>query len=275
MFRGLFGSRPTPYLRSELVAASAAGHAVLIGAVLLITRGTSPHAHGWNHASQGIPTLVQVRYLRSIPADRPTPADKPTSGKALNASEKTAKPARRNPVRERDHTDGRLALLRKSFDAIADRVADIHPTVDVADAVRAIDTSDARWTAVADSEFKGGTERLSDAVRPPVPLVKNGIYTPDLVDEPVTQRPGNPKPRYPESLRAAGVEAAVNVEFVVDTTGRVDEPSIKFSSHIHQLFMDAIRVSLHRARFFPARFAGSVVPQLVRQEFRFELRERP
>ena len=109
----------------------------------------------------------------------------------------------------------------------------------------------------------------------PPPVATNGIYTPDLVDEQVTPRPGNPKPRYPESLRAAGVEADVNVLFVVDTTGRVEEPSIKFSSHIHELFMDAIRVSLRRARFFPARLAGSVVPQMVQQQFRFELRERP
>ncbi len=87
-------------------------------------------------------------------------------------------------------------------------------------------------------------------------------------------RPGNPKPRYPESLLAAGIEADVNVMFVVDTTGMVDEPSIKFATHVHELFMDAIRTSLRKARFFPARFAGSLVPQLVRQEFRFEIRNR-
>jgi hypothetical protein len=33
-------------------------------------------------------------------------------------------------------------------------------------------------------------------------------------------------------------------------------------------------VSLRRARFFPARLAGSVVPQMVQQQFRFELRDR-
>ena len=48
--------------------------------------------------------------------------------------------------------------------------------------------------------------------------------------------------------------------FVVDTTGRVDEPSIKFATRIQDLFMDAIRVSLRRSRFFPARLSGSVVP---------------
>ncbi|HEY2163987.1 MAG TPA: TonB family protein [Gemmatimonadaceae bacterium] len=177
--------------------------------------------------------------------------------------------SQRQPVQER------LASLKTSVAAITDRLGDIHPTLDTADVMRSAAAQDAKWTATADSDFSKGTTRLADAVQPPAPLVNNGIYTPDLVDEQVTPRPGNPKPRYPESLRTAGVEAEVSVLFVVDTTGRVDEPSIKFATHIHELFMDAIRVSLRRSRFFPARLAGSVVPQLVQQSFRFELRERP
>ncbi|HEV8448993.1 MAG TPA: energy transducer TonB [Gemmatimonadaceae bacterium] len=176
---------------------------------------------------------------------------------------------------ERHGTPSRLVSFKESLGAITDRLAEIRPAIDAADVVNKPDTDNSRWTAVADSEFSKGPSRLSDAVPTMVAQVKNGIYTPDLVDEQVAPRPGNPKPRYPESLRAAGVEGDVNVQFVVDTTGRVDEPSIKFSSHIHELFMDAIRVSLRRARFFPARLAGTVVPQLVQQEFRFELRERP
>jgi TonB family protein len=178
-------------------------------------------------------------------------------------------------VSERQPVQERLASLKTSVAAITDRLGDIHPTLDTSGVIRSVDAENAKWTAVADSEFSHGTTRLADAVRPPAPLVNNGIYTPDLVDEQVAPRPGNPKPRYPESLRASGVEADVNVLFVVDTAGRVEEPSIKFASQVHELFMDAIRVSLRRARFFPARLAGSVVPQMVQQRFRFELRERP
>lgn len=136
-----------------------------------------------------------------------------------------------------------------------------------------LDAGEARWAAVADSEFTRAAISLSDA-DPLVPVVANGIFTPDLVDAAATQQPGNPKPRYPEPLRDLGIEADVNVQFVVDTTGKVDEPTIEFTSQAHRLFMDAIRASLHRARFFPAKLAGTLVPQLVQQEFRFQLRDR-
>jgi TonB family protein len=211
-----------------------------------------------------------VRYLTSLPIEPATPDE------AAPVRERRATPAKRSPVVERRRSEPRLVSFKASLDAIADRVVtDVRPAFDVADVMRDVDAQDARWTAVADSEFNNGAARLSDAVRPPAPMVNNGIYTTDLVDQPVTPRPGNPKPRYPESLRAAGVEAEVSVLFVVDTTGRVDEPSIKFATRVHELFMDAIRVSLTRSRFFPARLSGSVVPQLVQQSFRFELRERP
>jgi TonB family protein len=270
MLRELVGSRPARWIRSGPVAASAIAHAVLIAAMLMTTRGTSSHAHGRNPSSRETTPIVHVRYLTSLPIERAAPDD------AAHIRERRPASTRRSEVAARQRAGAQLASLKASFDAIANRVvADVHPAVDVADVMRDIDAQDARWTAVADSEFNNRSARLSDAVRPPVPTVKDGIYTTDLVDEPVMPRPGNPKPRYPESLRAAGVEAEVSVLFVVDTTGRVDEPSIKFATHIHGLFMDAIRVSLRRARFFPARLAGSVVPQLVQQSFRFELRERP
>jgi len=268
MLRELLASRPAPSIRSGPVAASAVAHVVLIAFLLMTTSGTGSHAHGWNHLAQETPPLVQVRYLLSLPTTGAVSRE--TSGR-----ESQTMPARKDPTSERRGAGARLASLRASLDAVTHRLADIRPALDVADSAPAVDADYARWTAVADSEFKSRPAGLSDATPSLVPLVKNGIYTPDLVDEPVRPRPGNAKPRYPESLRAAGVEADVNVEFVVDTAGRVDEPSIRFASQIHELFMDAIRVSLRRARFFPARLAGGVVPQLVQQEFRFEIRQRP
>jgi TonB family protein len=262
------GSRPARF-RSGPVAASAAAHGIIIAAVLMATRGTGTHAHGWNDAPHHAPTVVRLQFLES------TPARAAISGTEETGNDAPRRHARSNSVSQRQPVQERLASLKTSVAAITDRLSDIHPTLDTADVMRGAAAQDAKWTAAADSDFNRGTTRLADAVRPPAPLVNNGIYTPDLVDEQVTPRPGNPKPRYPESLRAAGVEAEVSVLFVVDTTGRVDEPSIKFATHIHELFMDAIRVSLRRARFFPARLAGSVVPQLVQQSFRFELRERP
>ena len=267
MLRELLCSRPARSIRSRSLAASAVAHAAVIGAVLMIGRGASPNSHGWNRLPQEPTPVVHLQYLSLLPTDGSTP------GKALTTSEKRA-PVRRSPVSEPQSATARLASLKTSLAAITDRLAEIRPAIDTGDVVHKVDVDDSRWTVVADSEFNKGPSRLAEAVPTPMPEVKNGIYTPDLVDEQVSPRPGNPKPRYPESLRAAGIEGDVNVQFVVDTTGRVDEPSIKFESHIHELFMDAIRVSLRKARFFPARLAGAVVPQLVQQEFRFELRER-
>lgn len=268
MLRELLSSRPARGIGSGHLAGSVFAHAGLIAIVILTTPGASPNSHGWQSPRESTP-VVHLQYLTLTPADVSAP------GKALNGSEKRTTPARRSSVSERHGARSRLASLKESLGAITDRLAEIRPAIDAADVVHNHDIDDSRWTAVADSEFSKGPSRLSDAVPTPVAQVKNGVYTPDLVDEQVAPRPGNPKPRYPESLRAAGVEGDVNVQFVVDTTGRVDEPTIKFSSHIHELFMDAIRVSLRKARFFPARLAGATVPQLVQQEFRFELRERP
>jgi len=267
MLRELLGSRPSRSVRSGPLVGSAVAHILLIAAALMATRSASPNSHGWNQLPQEPTPVVHLQYLSLLPSDASL------SGKALNSSERRA-PARRSPVSDRQSATTRLASLKTSLAAITDRLAEIRPAIDSAGVVNNRDVVDSQWTAVSDSEFSKGPMRLSEAVPTPLAEVKNGIYTPDLVDEQVSPRPGNPKPRYPESLRAAGIEADVNVQFVVDSTGRVDEPTIKFSSHIHELFMDAIRVSLRRARFFPARLAGTVVPQLVQQEFRFELRER-
>lgn len=254
MFRELVGSCPTRCVRSGPVAGSAVVHAVVIAATLVATRGTDSHSHGWNDMRHAIPPLIQVRYL--------TPTPTPASG------------ARMSPLGGRyDDMSAHVATLQATLDAVAHNL-EILPSFDIADVMRAVEAEAAAATVAADADFSLGAARLSDLIQL-APTAKNGVYTPDLVDESVTLRPGNPSPRYPESLLAAGVEAVVSVRFVVDSTGKVDEPTIEFGTHVQQLFMDAIRASLRRARFFPARFAGTVVPQLVQQEFRFELRQRP
>ncbi len=270
MLRELFGSRPARRIGSVPVAASAVAHAVVIAAVLMATRGTDSNSHGWIRVRQAAPLVVQLRYLTPAPTDVA-----PAATRELHVPARSAKEARRSsprggPEDVRTHS----AAFKATLDAVTHSLADSHPAFDIAEVMRAVEADATAPKAVADSDFNNGAARLSD-LAPIVPVAKNGIYTPDLVDEQVTPRPGNPKPRYPESLRAAGIEAEVNVQFVVDSTGRVNEPSIEFRTHVHQLFMDAIRASLQRARFFPAKLAGTVVPQLVQQRFRFEIRERP
>lgn len=106
------------------------------------------------------------------------------------------------------------------------------------------------------------------------PVAVDGVYSEAMVDRAVIPRDDNPLPRYPESLRAMGVEGAFTVQFVVDTTGEVVADKIQFPSSMHHLFVDAVRAALLHSRYLPAQIAGRMVRQMVIQEFRFTLIRR-
>lgn len=103
----------------------------------------------------------------------------------------------------------------------------------------------------------------------PIPI--NGAYTEAMVDRVIVPRRGNPAPRYPYALQSAGIEGDFMVQFVVDSTGKVDPDHIEFPSAMHRLFVDAVRSALLRSRYFPAQVAGRFVPQHAIQEFKFTL----
>jgi protein TonB len=96
-------------------------------------------------------------------------------------------------------------------------------------------------------------------------------YTDLTVERQVTALSGNPRPRYPDLLRTAGVEGTVHAQFVVDTTGRVERESIRFQRSDHQLFERAVTETLLRSRYLPAEAGGRKVRQLVEQAFSFTL----
>ena len=79
------------------------------------------------------------------------------------------------------------------------------------------------------------------------------------------------KPRYPESLRSAGVDGRVLVQFTVDTTGRIDMSSVKILSSTHELFSRAVRDALGNFRFRPAEVGGRHVAALAQMPFDFQI----
>lgn len=83
--------------------------------------------------------------------------------------------------------------------------------------------------------------------------------------------PGNPRPRYPEVLRAAALEGTVLAEFVIDTTGAIEVQTVQIIASDHPRFERAVREVLPRLRFLPAEAGGRKVRQLVRQPFEFRL----
>ena len=99
----------------------------------------------------------------------------------------------------------------------------------------------------------------------------DGIWSPNTVEREVLPL-GGAAPRYPETLRSAGVEGEVVAEFVVDTTGRVETATITFAKGAHPLFEQAVRQALRGMRFRPAEAGGRAVRPLVRQPFVFARR---
>ena len=77
------------------------------------------------------------------------------------------------------------------------------------------------------------------------------------------------KPRYPESLRQAGIEGRVLVRFVVDTVGRIDPASVQILSSTHDQFTRAVRDALSGFRFRPAESNGKRIPALAEMPFEF------
>lgn len=83
--------------------------------------------------------------------------------------------------------------------------------------------------------------------------------------------PGNPSPRYPESLQKAQIEGRVLVQFVVGTDGKAEMSTFKVLSSDHDLFTRAVRMVLPSYRFLPAESGGRKVRVFVQLPFEFSL----
>ena len=92
----------------------------------------------------------------------------------------------------------------------------------------------------------------------------------DEVEEPATVLTAG-RLRYPPALEAAGLAGRVELEFVVDTTGRVEARSLTVLSTTAPEFVEAAGAAVLDTRFNPARAHGHDVRQLVRQSIVFRI----
>jgi TonB family protein len=76
-------------------------------------------------------------------------------------------------------------------------------------------------------------------------------------------------PRYPAILRQAGVGGRVHLSYVIDTTGRVVRSSVAVMASTHDLFTQAVRVSVGEQRFGAPRRVGVRVPVRVEEVITF------
>lgn len=97
-----------------------------------------------------------------------------------------------------------------------------------------------------------------------------GVYAEDSVTE-RPERLRSPVPRYPDSLRTAGIGGRVVVEVVVDSTGHVDSASVRILSSTHSGFEAPVREAVLGATFAPGRLHGRAVPVMVRFPIRFSI----
>lgn len=78
-------------------------------------------------------------------------------------------------------------------------------------------------------------------------------------------------PRYPDSLRHAGVEGEVVTQYVVDSSGGILPGSVRIVRATHPLFAQAVQAALPTARFTAPTFEGRKVRQLVQQALYFDM----
>ncbi|HSU96188.1 MAG TPA: energy transducer TonB [Gemmatimonadaceae bacterium] len=97
------------------------------------------------------------------------------------------------------------------------------------------------------------------------------VLSSEQVDRQAEPLTGTLAPRYPEALRASGLEGTVVARFVVDSAGRVEAGSFVTVGSANPLFVAAVESALSRARFRPAESRGMRVRQLVEQSFTFVL----
>jgi protein TonB len=138
------------------------------------------------------------------------------------------------------------------------KIPDVLPEIDLSKKVT--DEADFSGKGVAGGIAKGVVGGTSDQV-----------HFDFQVEKQVAPAPGNPIPRYPDMLRSANVEGEVLVQFVVDTTGRVEMGTFKVLKSSHDLFTNSVRQALGGMRFYAAEIGGRKVKQLVQQPFNFNL----
>lgn len=104
----------------------------------------------------------------------------------------------------------------------------------------------------------------------PAVAAPEGAYFEFQVENPVQSARGL-APHYPDSLRTAGVEGEVLVQFVVDTLGKAEPQTFKVLKASHEAFAAAVKEAMPGMNFIPASIKGVKVRQLVQQPFAFAL----
>jgi protein TonB len=142
-------------------------------------------------------------------------------------------------------------------------IPDVIPDIDLNKKVT--DEADFTGKGVAGGSSKG-------VVGGTAPVISDQPYFEFQVDKPATILPGGgAAPKYPEMLKSAGITGEVQVQFVVDTTGRADMSTFKVLKSAHELFTVAAKNAVREQRFYPAETGGRKVRMYVQEPFVFSI----
>ncbi len=144
--------------------------------------------------------------------------------------------------------------------------------VDIPDEIPPIDLSerfDPRdYTGVG---VEGGVFSGVEGGTGPVDLTQ--VFAEAVVDE-VPERISCPGVEYPRMLQQANIEGSVLLQFVVDTTGRVERGSTAIQRSDHKAFEGPARDMITKCLFRPGRVRGRPVRVLVQMPINFTLQQR-
>ena len=96
----------------------------------------------------------------------------------------------------------------------------------------------------------------------------DALYTSAIVEEQPEMLAG-PKPAFPQLLLQAGIKGRVMVQAVIDTTGHIENNSIKILSSPNPGFNPGVIDALRRSVFRPARVHGRAVRVLIQLPYDF------
>jgi protein TonB len=105
---------------------------------------------------------------------------------------------------------------------------------------------------------------------PAVTSTDSGVFSADCVDREPTVKAVHPV-TYPEAMRKRGIVGEALVEFVVDTNGRAEPPSLRLVHATHSDFAPVARAAVASARFRPALLSGTAVRCRVRLPVVFQV----
>jgi protein TonB len=100
--------------------------------------------------------------------------------------------------------------------------------------------------------------------------VSGEVFLEAQLDDPV-QPISIPTPRYPPVLQSAGIAGAVDLQYIVDTTGHAEPASFKVMKTTHPAFVEPAQEAIRKGVFKPAKFKGQPVRQLVQQRISFKV----